>query len=333
MLAEHFLHRLPSARLVVVVASIMVAGGWRLAPAHADFPPASPAPASAPVPWHRDIATAKAAAAASGRQTIVIFTAPWNEPCSRFEASLARSIEATTLLTSCFEPIRINVSDDPWTTRRMGVSNVPAACIIDEHEKVLVRFDCPTAAEGFVAAVCKASREAAVASIAGIEPPPRQTAPVATANAPATGTENGAVASPVVATPAEPSAVTSAEQVGLEGYCPVSVVMQESWIPGDPAITCTHQGRTYRFAGEGEKRAFEANPDWYAPAFSGDDAVLASRQGLVVAGKRAYSAAYKSRLYLFASPDTRNAFVANPDTYVRRTQIARGQMPANRVTR
>lgn len=332
MLAEHSFLRLPSPRLVVLVAWIMVAGVWRLPAVHADFPSASQAPTTATVPWHHDIATAKAAAAASGRQTIVIFTAPWNEPCSRFEASLARSVEATTLLSSCFEPIRINVSDDPWTTRRMGVSNVPAACIIDEQEKVLVRFDCPTAAEGFVAAVCKASREAAVASIAGIEPPTRQTAPVTTANAPVIGTENDAVASPVAA-PADPSAATSAEQVGLEGYCPVSVVMQESWIPGDPAITCTHQGRIYRFAGEGEKRAFEANPDWYAPAFSGDDAVLASRQGLVVAGKRAYSAAYKSRLYLFASPDTRNAFVANPETYVRRTQVARGQTSANRITR
>lgn len=328
MRAEHSLQRLPSARLMLVVASIItVAGGWRLAPAHADFPSASPAPATATVPWHRDIATAKAASAASGRQMIVIFTASWNEPSSRFEASLARSVEAAALLSSCFEPIRINVSDDPWTTRRMGVSNVPAACIIDEREKVLVRFDCPAASEGFVVAVCKASREAAVASIASVDPNTVSgtTASPSTAAAPA-GT--GDIAPPVVASSTEP-----AEQLGLEGYCPVSVVTQESWIPGNPQITCSHRGRTYRFAGEAEKRAFEANPDWYAPAFSGDDAVLASRQGLVVAGKRAYSAAYKSRLYLFTSPDTRNAFVSNPETYVRRTQIARGQTSTNNVTR
>lgn len=325
MRAQQFSARL--RMIVVLVAWCVVATTWQPAVTRAAAPAA---PHGAAVPWHRDIATAKAASAASGRQMIVIFTASWNEPSSRFEAALAGSVEAATLLASCFEPIRINVSDDPWTTRRMGVSNVPAACIIDEQEKVLVRFDCPAASEGFVAAACKASREAAVASIARAE---AGTSVAAAPTMPPLPTDSGIVEPPVVAEGAESAAVMPVEQLGLEGYCPVSVVTQESWIPGDPAITCEHGGRTYRFAGEAEKRAFEANPDWYAPAFSGDDAVLASRQGLVVAGKRAYSAAYKSRLYLFSSPDTRNAFVASPETYTRRTQIARGQTTNGRVVR
>ncbi len=317
--------------MLMLVAWLVVSGSVQPAPARADA--SSPqAPASSTVSWHRDIATAKAASAASGRQMIVIFTASWNEPSSRFEAALNRSLEATTLLSACFEPIRIHVSDDPWTTRRMGVSNVPAACIIDEQENVLVNFDCPATAESFVAAVCKASREAAVASIARTEPNPGDL-PAAMAATTTLPSETGVVEPPVVTATVEPTDVMPVEQLGLEGYCPVSVVTQESWIPGDPEITSTHRGRTYRFAGDAEKRAFEANPDWYAPAFSGDDAVLASRQGLVVAGKRAYSAAYKSRLYLFSSPDTRSAFVANPETYIRRTQIARGQTPTTRVVR
>lgn len=312
-------------RIVVVLVVCVIAGAWQLAAARAD---GSAAAHGSAVPWHRDIATAKAASTASGRQMIVLFTASWNEPSSRFEAALAGSVEAATLLASCFEPIRINVSDDPWTTRRMGVSNVPAACIIDEQEKVLVRFDCPAAAEGFVAAACKASREAAVASIARAD-----ASTSVEAATPALPADLGMVEPPVVANGAESATVMPVEQLGLEGYCPVSVVTQESWIPGDPAITVAYHGRTYRFAGDAEKRAFEANPDWYAPAFSGDDAVLASRQGLVVTGKRAYSAAYKSRLYLFSSPDTRNAFVASPETYIRRTQIARGQATQGRVVR
>lgn len=315
--------------ILPLVAWLVVAGSLRTTSAHADAPSTTNGPAAGNVTWHRDIATANAAAAASGRQTIVIFTASWNEPSSQFGASLARSLEATTLLSTCFEPVSINVSDDPWTTRRMGISNVPAACLIDAQEKVLVRFDCPTAADGFVAAVCKASREAAVASMArtgaGMSTLEEAARPTAAATTP-----YRSVGPPIVAG-AEGENGATLERLGLEGYCPVSVVTQESWIPGDTAITATHEGRTYRFAGAAEKRAFEANPDWYAPALGGDDAVLASRQGLVVAGKRAYSAAYKSRLYLFASPDTRTAFVTNPETYVRRTQVARGQNPTTRV--
>lgn len=318
--------------VAMLVAWSMVSDGWQLAPARADVPPPPHGAASVAVPWHRDIPAAKAAAVASGRQMIVVFTASWNEPSSRFEAALVRSVEAATLLGSCFEPIRINVSDDPWTTRRMGVSNVPAACIIDDQEQVLVRFDCPPTAADFVTAVCKASREAAVASFAGIDPK-TSAAPDAAASTATPAQKTDIVLPPVVTASAEPSAGMPAEQVGLEGYCPVSVVTQESWIPGDPEITGVHQGRTYRFAGDAERRAFVANPDWYAPALSGDDAVLAARQGLVVAGKRAYSAAYKARLYLFTSPETRNAFVSNPETYIRRTQVARGQTPGSRVVR
>lgn len=276
------------------------------------------------VPWHHDIATARAASAVSGRPTIVIFTAPWNEPCNRFEAAVSRSIEATTLLGACFEPVRINVSEDPWTTRRMGVSNVPAACIVNNGEAVLVRFDCPQTSEGFVAALCKASRDAALGAAT-----PQAQAPLLE--------ESADAATPAGDSPVsggrEAATPVNAELLGLEGFCPVCLVTRQSWIEGNSRITEMHNGQTYCFAGEAERRAFLANPEWYAPALGGDDAVLAAKQGVIVAGRRAYSAAYKSRLYLFASPDTRDAFVASPDEFVRRAQIARGTTPGGRVIR
>lgn len=284
------------------------------------------------VPWHRDIAAAKAASAASGHQMIVLFTASWNEPSSRFESSLAQSPEAAALLGSCFEPIRINVSDDPWTTRRMGISNVPAACIIDAQENVVVRFDCPEAAEGFVSAVCKASREAAVILVHGTHGNSTQGVVSSASESTSPNIEEHVLSTPTVVQKNKTSPVLPQEQLGLEGYCPVSVVTKESWIPGDTQFTSIHEGRVYRFTGEAEQRAFIANPDWYAPAFSGDDTVLASRQGRVVPGKRAFSAAYKSRLYLFSSSDTRNAFVSNPEHYTRQA-VARKERSEGPILR
>ncbi len=298
----------------------------------ADALKAQTPPAGVSVPWHRDIAAAKAASVTSGHQMIVIFTASWNEPSSRFESSLAQSPEATALLGTCFEPTRINVSDDPWTTRRMGISNVPAACIIDDQENVIVRFDCPEAAEGFVSAVCKASREAAVILVHGSQRDSGQGLVSSTSPITAPSAENRLIAPPTAAQTNQTNTVLPNEQLGLEGYCPVSVVTKESWTPGDTQFTSVHDGRTYRFAGEAEQRAFIANPDWYAPAFSGDDTVLASRQGRVVPGKRAFSAAYKSRLYLFSSQDTRNAFVANPEHYTRQT-VARQEHFEGKILR
>lgn len=299
--------------------------------ARADFPtrPTQVAGGGAAA-WHRDIATARAATAVSGRPTLLIFTAPWNEPCNQFEAAIGRSIEATTLLGACFEPVRINVSEDPWTTRRMGVANVPAACIIDDREAVLVRFECPPTSEGFVAALCKASRDAAVSSMDRV-----------TAQAEALGAEpstpfTAPTGPTILATDRRTDATirpTQGDRLGLEGYCPVCLVTRQAWIAGNPRISEAHNGHTYCFAGEAERRAFRANPDWYAPALDGDDAVLAAKQNTIVAGRRAYSAAYDSRLYLFASPETRDAFAANPEHYVRRAEIARGAVPGGRVVR
>jgi YHS domain-containing protein len=309
---------LPRRRLTLALLALLAC---HTPTALAEFP--TPAQAGNAVPWHHDIATARAASSVSGRPTLVIFTAPWNEPCNRFDAAVGRSIEATTLLGACFEPVRVNVSEDPWTTRRMGVSNVPAACIVDDRETVIVRFECPQTSEGFVTALCKASRDAALAGVdrnvaqASAAAPANPTGPEAAADG-----STGATATPV-----------STELVGLEGFCPVCLVTRQAWVEGNPKITEMHNGQTYCFAGEAERRAFSANPEWYAPALGGDDAVLAARQGVIVAGRRAYSAAYKSRLYLFASPDTRDAFAANPDQFIRRAQIARGNTPGGRVVR
>ena len=272
--------------------------------------------------WHRDIAAARAAADVSGRQVLVIFTAGWNETSSRFEIELARSNEAMLVIGSCFEPVRINASDDPWTTRRMGVSNVPAACIIDSHQTVLAAFECPDAPALFLAALCKASQQAAVASVsqdASSHRPPRQ--PHAAAFTPAGRVP---VDPPEIANAVAPT--TRGEPLGLDGFCPVSIVTRQSWVQGNPQITCVHLGRTYRFSSDAERRAFLANPEWYAPALGGDDPVIAAERGMAVAGRRACSASYRSRLYLFTSPDTRHAFLANPEHYLSRSQpqIARG---------
>ncbi|MFM8635319.1 MAG: thioredoxin family protein [Planctomycetia bacterium] len=260
-------------------------------------------------PWHRDINAAKEAANASGRPILVIFTASWNESSGRFEASLARSIEATTLLTRCFETVRISVADDPWTTRRMGVVNVPAACIIDQQERVLARFDCPDAPAAFIAELCTASNEAAVAATLG--------ATVSSTD----GTFSG-VAGPVDSVRRGMPVSAPAEPVALDGYCPVSVVTRQSWIKGSPQFSCVHMGRTYRFVSDAERRAFLANPNWYTPALGGDDAVVAAERGQSLAGRRAYAATYNSKLYLFSSPSTLQAFLGNPEQYLHREHVA-----------
>ena len=88
----------------------------------------------------------------------------------------------------------------------------------------------------------------------------------------------------------------------------------------------------YLFAGPEQQQTFLADPDRYAPALSGDDPVLAFEQGKSMPGQRRYGVVCQSRMYLFTSPATRDAFAANPDKYAGRVALAeQGAMAATRT--
>lgn len=110
--------------------------------------------------------------------------------------------------------------------------------------------------------------------------------------------------------------------LGLEGYCPVTLVDRGAWKEGRAQWGARHRGRTYLFAGADEQRTFLADPDRYAPALSGDDPVLALDRGSSTPGQRRYGVTYRARMYLFASAETRQAFTADPDRYAARIVVA-----------
>jgi YHS domain-containing protein len=130
----------------------------------------------------------------------------------------------------------------------------------------------------------------------------------------------------VAATPAEPDQYGSMP-VGLEGYCPVMLAERGVWVEGRAQWGARHRGRTYLFAGEQQQKAFLQDPDRYAPALSGDDPVLAFDRGKSTPGQRRYGVTYQSRMYLFSSSETRDAFAANPQRYTAGTFVAESRGP------
>jgi len=417
------------------------------------------AAAQAGVPWHTNLAGAKAAALVSQRPVLVVFTAAWSEASVNLEASALGSDEAVALLTACFEPVQIDVDADPALARTMGVAHLPGACVIDQDDRVVSRFDIPATPAAFVAAAGRAAQQAAASSRAivaanpappataaspappGPETPVEQPAPLASvppatrdvalaepapgwpaqrvtrpltlepqpsgpsttaavvppasagaapaaalATAPSSGPWLGQPAAPPPATqppsksqsrmpawdamsksivglfkrpagtatapggkraddaapaPAtampEPIAVagTDAERmpVGLDGFCPVTLIDKGVWAEGRAQWGVRHRGRTYLFTGPSEQQAFLAAPDRYAPGLSGDDPVLALDSGRQVPGQRRYGVTYQSRMYLFSSPDTRATFAADPQRYTTRVTIAEQTTGERSVTR
>jgi len=117
--------------------------------------------------------------------------------------------------------------------------------------------------------------------------------------------------------------------VGLEGYCPVTLAERGVWVEGRAQWGVRHRGRTYLFASVEQQQAFLADPDRYAPALSGDDPVLAFDAGKSTPGQRRYGVTYQSRTYLFTSPETRDAFAANPQRYTSGAMVAENRTPTN----
>jgi hypothetical protein len=104
--------------------------------------------------------------------------------------------------------------------------------------------------------------------------------------------------SPSVVVPQPPAGVPT---LGLDGYCPVTLLEKQKWVQGDRRWGVNHRGRIYLFAGPDEQRRFWSDPDRYSPVASGNDVVLAVEQGRPVPGSRKYGAFFENRVYLFSS--------------------------------
>lgn len=120
-----------------------------------------PSAAQAAVQWHADLATAKAAAAASGRPVLTVFTAGWTGAADAGSPAVLGSPESEALISACFEPVRIDVDAQPALTKELGISHVPSACIIAADDTVLSKFELPGTTPEFVAAAAKAAQAAA----------------------------------------------------------------------------------------------------------------------------------------------------------------------------
>ena len=102
----------------------------------------------------------------------------------------------------------------------------------------------------------------------------------------------------------------------LRGNDPVAYFTDNRPLQGNPAIASVYDGDTYRFASDSNKRLFDANPQKYAPAWTGFCA-----SGMHYALKAAIGAevfmVYKGRLYLFGSERSKANWLMDADDNIR----------------
>jgi hypothetical protein len=99
--------------------------------------------------------------------------------------------------------------------------------------------------------------------------------------------------------------------LAINGFDPVAYFTDGVARVGRSDFELSFGGAVWRFANEGNRAAFEADPDIYLPQFGGYDPVAIAR-GASTPGHPQVFLLSDKRLYLFYNADARDAFAADP---------------------
>jgi YHS domain-containing protein len=120
---------------------------------------------------------------------------------------------------------------------------------------------------------------------------------------------------PALAATTERVVINRHTGLAIDGFDPVAYFIDSAPKPGRAGFELRRGGVSWRFANEGNRAAFAADPEIYMPRFGGYDPVAVAR-GSAAAGHPSLWAVAHNRLYLFFSEETLAAFKANPDSLI-----------------
>ena len=103
--------------------------------------------------------------------------------------------------------------------------------------------------------------------------------------------------------------------LAIDGFDPVAYFVDGAPKVGLAELEFRFHGATWRFQNEGNRAAFAASPDVYAPRFGGHDPLAVAR-GAATPGHPALWLIAEQRLYLFYSAEARAAFVRAPESAI-----------------
>ena len=122
--------------------------------------------------------------------------------------------------------------------------------------------------------------------------------------------------------------------VGLDGFCPVELMLAQKWVKGDQRWGVIHREKTYLFSSVEALNIFMKDPDKYSPVLAGFDPVVFFHQGTLKPGSRKFGAFHvldgeNSSFVLCASDANRTAFKADPEKYLNAVIQAMREVDAN----
>lgn len=233
--------------------------------------------------WLTDYQDALKIAREQQKPVLLHFHATWCGPCRSMEQQVLHTADVKQILGVDVIGVKIDSDKNPAIIKKFGIGSLPSDIVIDPQGKVLYR------GSGFKS---KNSYISMISSSAGkFEPQEMKMA--------------DKKAAPVVAQPNE-------VLLGLDGFSPVVLLEERQWIEGNKSFISEYKGIVYHLQSEAEKRAFDSDPERYAPQLLECDPVEMYFSDKAIRGSTQFGAYFDGRLYLFLSQENRATFKKSP---------------------
>ena len=99
----------------------------------------------------------------------------------------------------------------------------------------------------------------------------------------------------------------AADEVAIGGYCPVAYKAAKMAQKGDPNVTSTYDGQTFRLSNAMAKQMFDKAPAEYAPAYHGYCAAAVAR-GMKVKANPELFTVEGGKTYVFSTAEAKAMF-------------------------
>jgi len=115
--------------------------------------------------------------------------------------------------------------------------------------------------------------------------------------------------------------ISTQPELGMQGFCPVTVIHEDKWVEGLPEFGAIHLGKLYLFTSEANMKSFLADPVPYTPVLNEIDVVRFFEERKIVPGKREWGLKdpIHNRMFFFADEAAMNHFY---NEYERYTDVA-----------
>ncbi len=304
--------------------------------------------AVAAVPWLSDIRQAQQIAHERQQLVLLHFYADWCGPCQRLSREVYPREDVTAAISQNYVPVKIDIQRSPEVARHYGVQSFPTDVFIEPSGRVVHQMTTPVDPGEYLHALNQLAAGRHMSHQTPYAQAPQQqhpqyVDPTARANpAPFADQQHGHFTNsrdqlpthrgeshgadrhswqPLTDPPGQPGNDSSEAEfkLALEGFCPVTLTVRETWEQGDPRWGAYHRGRTYLFVSPDLKQQFMADPDRYSPVLAGYDPTRFIDHGVAIEGQRKHGMWFRGQMYLFAEEASLERFQRSPDYYAQRS--------------